>query len=245
MKNFSLVLNSRGRPHHLSNLAQSIIDTTSDLSNVEAFVGLDTDDHTLDSINSVVSSFQPLLTPIYGNRPTNLIHALNSLTTRSQGKYTFILNDDVIFQTKNWDKIAFEKLEKYCEEKGDEIVYGQTNDLSIDKDDGAEYSAFPIISQKAVSVLGFPICGFPGLGGDVGTYRIYEKIGRICPLKEIILDHVLHNTYEKVISPDQTAYEMRQLTYRNRQDWKEFDISPYVEKLQNYMDKTSQSSHNK
>jgi len=115
-------------------------------------------------------------------------------------------------------------------------VYGCTRDLSVDKDKDGKYAAFPIISKKATEILGFTIPkAFFSLGGDVAAYRIYEKLGRIVDLPNIVLEHTLHQSIEQVMNPDQTAYEMRVNTYKNRMDWKTYDIDPYVWKLQHYI----------
>ena len=229
-----MILNSRNRPHLLSNFLESVVATTDNIDEIEIIIGLDNDDPTLSDSLAVVGRY-PSATPVVGGRPSNLIHALNALACRSVGSYLFILNDDVILRTQGWDTLAYLTLSAHVYRHPSGVVYGRTHDLSIDKDKDGKYAAFPIISKKACEILGFCMPNeFCGLGGDVATYRIYDAVDRVADL-EITLDHVLHRTVEQVVNPDKTAYEMRQLTYQNRMDWKDYDISTYVEKLQNYI----------
>ena len=239
MIKFSLILNSRGRPQLLSNFLDSIVKTTTNINEIEVIVGLDWDDPTVPSSLAAIDA-HPFTVPVVGNRPVNLIHALNALAVRASGFYLYILNDDVVFLTSAWDTIAWDTLSTYCKNHMDGIIYdgiiyGRTHDLSIDKDKDGKYAAFPIISKKACEILGFCIpTEFYSLGGDVAAYRIYEAVDRVVDL-DITLDHVLHRTIEQVIHPDKTAYDMRKNTYQHRIDWKTYDISPYVEQLQKYI----------
>jgi len=246
MINFSLVLNSRGRSKLLSDLFESIVKTTVDLSSIEVIVGLDKDDPELILSLNVLNGY-PFSHYWVAGRPPNLIRALNTLSTLSQGRYLFILNDDVVFLTPGWDTIALMALAGHSINHPHGIVYGRPCDLSVDKDKDGEYAAFPIISKKATEILGFTIPPeFAELGGDVAVYRIYEKIGQILPLDSIILQHVLHQTIEQIAHPDLTAYEMRQRTYAHRMDWKTYNIDDYVWKLQRYINEyTKEHQHDK
>ena len=240
MIKFSLILNSRNRPTHLNSLLESIVKTTNDLDSIEVIVGLDTDDPTLQTSLEVLRSY-PFPSYWVGGRPPNLIGALNALAPLSRGCYLFILNDDVNFLTSGWDSLAWAALTTHSVKFPDGVVYGRTRDLSVDKDKDGKYAAFPIISKKATEILNFTIATeFTGLGGDVATYRIYEKIDRVVDLSNIILQHTLHQTIEQIMNPDLTAYEMRQLTHEHRMDWKTYDINPYVWKLQHYINSFSQ-----
>jgi len=235
MKKFSLILNSRGRPALLKDFLDSVVKTTSNLDDIEVIVGLDKDDPELiDSLNILNScAFSSYWV---GGRPPNLIGALNRLSTLAVAPYLYILNDDVIFLTPSWDSVAWSALAAHSIKFPHGVVYGRTQDLSIDKDKDGKYSAFPIISKKASEILGFCIpTEFYSLGGDVAIYRIFEKIGQIVDLSSIIIQHQLHQTLEQVMNPDLTAYEMRQNTYKNRMDWKTFNVDDYVWKLQNYI----------
>ena len=241
MVTWSLILNSRNRPEHLKYLLESIVKTTHDISSIEMIVGMDKDDPSL-LVSLAILDGYPFVSYLVTDRPTNLHVAMRTLLGIAQGAYIFILNDDVLFLTDGWDVSAGALLDAYVDVHPDGIVYGRTHDLSVDKEKDGLYSAFPIISKTACNVLNFvmPI-EFAGLGGDVATYRIYEKTGRICELTSIILQHTLHQTVEQVCNPDQTAYEMRQNTYKNRMDWNDYNIDDYVWKLRHYINEYQQT----
>ena len=73
------------------------------------------------------------------------------------------------------------------------------------------YTDAPIITREGRDALGYLIHPhFISLGADVATNIIYKSVDRIVDMKEIVFDHVLHNTVERVVNPDQTAQEYRQ-----------------------------------
>ena len=132
-------------------------------------------------------------------------------------------------ETNGWDEIAFSKLENSFE---DGIVYGQTSDSSADKNKDFDYSSFPIISRAAFNALGYFMKEeFVGLGGDSSIYRIYKEISRIVDLKEIVIDHIFHNSVEKVSNPDETARQMRENSWSENVDPFSIDITKDLDKI--------------
>jgi hypothetical protein len=231
---FSLILNSRGRSDYLYNLLASIHNTTANLNDIEVLCSCDNDD--IDTYNAVVRDFGlngslisqfPFAKFEFIDRERNLIKRFNRMAKICQGRYIFVLNDDVQILTKDWDIIAWNQLDVVS----DNIIYGHVRDNSCDKEYHAEYSSFPIISKKAVEALGFFMPDFIcGLGGDVVIWRIYDAVGRIVNL-DIDLRHILHETVERVVNPDMTAHEMRQNTYANPVDIWGCDLSEHIERL--------------
>ena len=69
------------------------------------------------------------------------------------------------------------------------------------------------------------------MGGDSSIYRIYKEVDRVVDLKEIVVDHIFHNTIEKVMAPDETAQQMRENSWRRSIDPFTIDISKDLEKL--------------
>lgn len=230
--NFSLILNSRHRPQLLGHLLESINDTTSDLSQIEVLVSCDDDDIESYDFVGEHKDLWPWAKFEFIERERNLSTRINRLANMAVGRYIFVLNDDVEILTDGWDKIAFEQLSIMS----DDIIYGRTKDNSCDKEYHAQYASFPIISKKAVEVLGFfmpPI--FVGLGGDVLIWRIFNEVNRIVDL-DIDLRHVLHETVELVINPDQTAAEMRANTYANPINIWGVNLNEHINKLKAVID---------
>jgi hypothetical protein len=230
--NFSIILNTRKRPIYLDSAINSLIDNAKNPDEIDFSVRYDNDDlETKAYVDSCPFDDGASMRVKFwsGPRPTNLHKELNFLAKISFGKYIFVFNDDCVMKTKDWDEIAFSKLEDSFE---DGVVYGQTFDTSADKPEGAEYSSFPIISRKAFEALGYFMKEeFVGLGGDSSIYRIYKEADRIVDLRDIVVDHFFHNTIEKVMAPDETAQQMRENSWRHSVDPFTVDISKDLEKL--------------
>lgn len=234
--NFSLFLNSRKRPDLLKNFLQSVSDTTYDKNSIEVLVRYDNDDELTHSISK--ENFDINIRFISGPRPDNLTASYNQLAKQAVGKNLFVCNDDISFITKNWDQIALNKISKYLSENdiSDNIYYGWTTCNSADRDTVSGYCSFPIISKKATEVAGFFMYeNFTTLGADNSIYRLYKEIQRVINIKEIEIDHILHNTIEKVFSPDLVAIEYREKFFSNPINAATFDISKEVKMLNDYI----------
>lgn len=96
---FSIIVPSRGRPNRLKLFINSIIQTCYDQRNFEIIVGLDEDDnHNYDCIN-----FKKNISTSIGPQNRTMGKITLDCIKKSNGKYLFLCNDDVIFCTKNWD----------------------------------------------------------------------------------------------------------------------------------------------
>lgn len=233
---FSIVLNSRGRPHLLIDLLNSIFTGAASSNSTQVIVGIDNDDiQTLQSvplIRATLADFQDNIIIEVGDRPTNLHVAINKLSKKATGKYIFILNDDVLFLTKGWDEKISIQIEDKLKECHDRILYAAVNDSSIDKANHQNYASFPIITKEAADCMGSIMHeNFVGLGGDVCLYRIFEQIDRVLFVKGVHLDHIFHSSLERVVNPDKTAADMRQNTRENPADPWTQDISKEVRLL--------------
>lgn len=202
MIEFSIILVSRSRPDKLLTLCESLSDTCE--LPFEVFAGIDFDDPDYDSYKDLEESCQfPFLTISSGTRIPNLHIRLNNFLEKVSGKFVFVLNDDCLLTQKGWDTLAKNKL-------GEGVVYGRTNDNSIDKVN-MPYAAFPIVSVEAANKLGFVMdARFGNHGADVVTYRIYEKANKVIDLPEVKIDHTFHNSRESLADRmlDQTAVDM-------------------------------------
>jgi glycosyltransferase involved in cell wall biosynthesis len=237
--NFSIILNTRKRVPLLKSLLESIERKTENPKNVEVLIRYDSDDDTThDFLTSYIGKNTHMDFAITrGPRVRNLHTNLNSLANASRGRFVFVLNDDTEILTNHWDRTALENLNNFKAEKGikDDILYGFTHDTSVDKAAGKGYASFPIISKQAVNTLGFFMYeNFVGLGGDSSIHRVYEPLGRVVDTK-IALDHIYHNSFQKIMNPDPVAMEMRQYTMENPVDPFAFDVSADVDKLKNYI----------
>jgi len=212
--NFSIILNSRERPQLLTLMLESVQNTTEDLDNIEVIVNFDTDDCISLNILDMLHSKFPFLKSTIFKREHNIHTNVNRLADLATGKYIWALGDDCHILTKNWDVIAKNKFEEYFDSHPDRVALGAVESTSVDKSINTPlgwYSDAPIFSKECRDILGYLIHPhFISLGADVATYTIYKAVDRIIDMKEIVFDHILHNTVQKVITPDKTAYEYRQ-----------------------------------
>ncbi len=241
---FSLILNSRKRPVHLTNFLKSVEQTAFDKKSIEVIIRYDLDDQETESLASKDFGIETKF--IKGPRPENLLTSVNEIASVSRGENLFGCNDDIIILTKNWDQIILNKINKHLTENDitDGIYYCKPSCNSSDRDVVAGYSSWPIISKKACDVLGFYIYDvFKSLGGDYGIYRLYKEIRRVIDVQEVQIDHVLHNTLEIANTPDEVAIEYRKKYFDNPINAATFDISKEVNILNKYIYECSQSKY--
>ena len=177
--NFTIIVPSRGRPVWAKKLLYSIRQTTDDLSRVEIILVLDDDDEFVKdyvfvkeiysemNIEIIVQERAEMHSEYYINRPARA----------SKAKYIWPLNDDCTIYTKGWDTIICEKAKK--SKSG--IFYGRIggSNHKIHYQGTPEYaSGFPLLSKKAVDVLGFFF--FPhivGYGAEGNCYWLFVAAG--------------------------------------------------------------------
>lgn len=242
---FTLFLNSRGRVKQLERFVSICEEKTNNHSQVEMIITGDNDDlETVEFLSTLKSRNTFLFNIIIGDRPKSLCGSYNNMVNQALGKYLFVMNDDAEIVTQNWDIIALQKIADYKKQTQykDNIIYGYTTDISADKIEGKQYAAFPIVSSEATRVLGFFMYGqFVGLGGDSSLYRIYEAVDRIVDMREIVVDHVYHNTILRVLTPDKTGYEMRMNTQSSPLNPFDFNIDNDVKRLKEFIKETNET----
>lgn len=238
--NLSIILNSRGRVNLLKNLISSIVRTSNNLSEIELFVCVDNDD--TETTNEI-----PILEQMYGQwvrfgivtRCPNLNYNFNLIFPHLRGKYVMIVNDDIEFINNGWDTNAVNTLNQYCKDKNCQIVYGRTNDNSVDK--SGNYASFPIISSEAIKTLGYVMSvKYLSHGADVELYRIFDAVKKVCDV-DVQIDHTGHNTLQAVNSPDKVQSEIRQNRNLDEIDCFNSDISLDVFKLKAAINKPNNS----
>ncbi len=190
--NFSICLASRERPQLLTNLVQSIQNTTFDLENVEIVVGIDDDDQiSQDKCRELKEQFS-FFKFFSRERSKNLNRDyINAAYNEHSNKGNFLIgiNDDCVFKTKDWDKIGIETLNSYLSNKPDRICYAFVSDSLINRHN-MQYSCFPVISKESIQVLGWGLVQeYQSWNSDIATWRIYHNLGRICDLSQILIHH--------------------------------------------------------
>ncbi len=234
---FTVFMNSRGRIPLLQNALYSIYNNTYNPSKMEIRIRYDDDDNETDLFFNKFK--RDNLFPIKGPRPDNLAVTLNELANQSKGRYLFIFNNDAQLLTPNWDKICLENIDKFKKYKNikDDVVFCSTSDTSVDKPPGHIYCSFSFISKEAVDALGYFVNEkLLTLGGDSHIQRIFGRLDRVVDCSEILVDHLLHNTIDKIINCDVIASEYREKNRKNPVNPFTLDIEEDVIKLQKYID---------
>ena len=131
---FTIIITTRERPQLLQDCIDSIRDTAYDKSSVETIVMSDKDD---EKTNGIMSQIVGVWKKDYPNVTweardrSSWMHKdyINyAIFKYGTGKYVISVNDDTAFVTKDWDKVLWDKLENYLEDKPDGVVYGSLDD---------------------------------------------------------------------------------------------------------------------
>jgi hypothetical protein len=221
----SLFFNTRKRVSLLKGLLSSLYSTAHDVSNIEVFVTVDSDDH--ESKDFLDDTDLDNLKVIAIDRPSNLHVSINKMAEMSTGDFLFVLNDDVIFRTYHWDKKIIDSYDP------NQISYIATNDNSVDKTKSRRYSSFPILTRAAYKALGFFMSEkFVSHGGDVHLWRIFDSLGLV-KYSHVFLDHVLHNDNRSIeyMRKEETAQDAIKMTFETFVDCWDEDISDEVERI--------------
>jgi hypothetical protein len=221
----SLFFNTRKRVNLLNNLLSSLYATAYDVSNIEVFITIDSDDY--ESKEFLENTNLENLKVISIDRPSNLHVSINEMAKLSTGDFLFVLNDDIIFRTYHWDKKIIDSYDP------SQILYIGTNDNSVDKTKARRYSSFPILTRASYEALGFFMSEkFVSHGGDVHLWRIFDSLGLV-EYSHVFLDHVLHNSGEalKHMKQEETAQGAIKLTLETLVKCWEEDISEDVERV--------------
>lgn len=182
----SLLLPSRGRPKLVERLFASITETTTNLSNIELILNLDTDDpvsHYLDT-----KDFR--LIKIIQNQPSMGAYNFACLS-KSQGRIIILINDDLVFRTQGWD----EKIIAMDAKFPDKIYLAYTNDLFKNA-----WCSFPILSRRTCEELINPYpLEYKGAFIDTHLYDIFKRLqnkkhDRICYLADVVFEHMHYRT---------------------------------------------------
>jgi hypothetical protein len=234
--NFSIILASRERVHLLDSLLNSIVNNTGDKNNVEVLCVIDTDDRVTRRFVERFKTTCSFVRFIVRDRAPNLNDDYLNWAWRnfSTGDNIVIVNDDVIFKTPNWDQHIMFALSQYLADKPDGIAYGWIEDGLKSRAGNLNYCCFPLVTRKAAEVVGFVMPPeFPGWGADIGLYRIYSAINRVCEIPVVSFEHVSHHTGKRIRDHISHSVEKRSIGTINPLEV--FDPTPYIEKFLNYM----------
>ncbi len=238
-KNFSLILPTRDRPMLVKRLFDSLTQTVGDPDQVEIVLYTDQDDIESRKIS------HPLLDTVKqtGPRPRKTMgNIIKDCYEASRGRYIMLINDDVVFHTKNWDVELLEAFSQFPDEVA--LVYGK--DLYY----GKEMSTFPVLSRTACDLMD-GIC--PGKYDnhciDAHVFDTFKRLSGLGHNRTVYLPNVVfeHMHYDlgasaceaglehKNDQDDQAAY----LSFAEERQRTAARMAQYIESQKNSVAKTN------
>lgn len=238
LKTISLLCPTRGRPHRLKEMLESVIITAQNPENVEVFFYIDNDDNKkdeyLETINKLLDKYKTNLKKCdpYIGEPMSISKSWNILAERCSGDILAMSNDDLVYITKGWDVVASKESEKYpdgiyCMWFNDLIQYGSS-------------AAFPMVSRVWYKTLGYFTPGvFRFLCNDSWIYYIAKNLQRLHYIGDDVIVEHRHASYNKSEMDD--TYKMHidggknsDYTHDNElfySDWGQNEIIKEADKL--------------
>lgn len=201
----SLLCPTRNRQKSLNDLIESILNTVSDINNIELLIKQDED--CLYLLDSKYTFIRPFI-----GKKTDFLNCdyYNFLAKEARGDYLFSIGDDIRLKTKDWYLILQNKVEKYLIDKPDRIAY-----ISVtERGSKAKHPCFPIITKEAFNKLGMYF--HPQLlswGADRCIYEVYSGIDRILHIPEIEIEHISY--HDGKAEYDKTAQSMKERFFRD------------------------------
>ncbi len=182
MPKISLLLPTRGRPHLIRRLFDSLAMCTDRLENLEVIVYLDDDDKNGQEISDDRFSLIKIIGPRLSMGAYNTI-----CLGRASGDMIMLMNDDVVVRTSAWDRTVAE----LGRTVPDDIFLAYPNDLHI----GKRMCTFPILTKKTCELLLRPYPEeYKTYFIDWHVFDIFKRLraigqARIFYLEDVVFEH--------------------------------------------------------
>lgn len=209
---FSIVFPSRQRTGLLHNLLESIKNNSKNIDKVEVLIAVDKDDQV--TFNYLIHAKYSFVKVFQVERSLNFSRDYYTyLAHQSKGRWIITANDDCIFETPEWDEIAYNTLKDYPG-----VIYGWIQD-GIDgfraKGHG-NYCCFPLQGRAGFEALGYIFPPrVPTWGADIWAKNLYDQIDSVVEIP-ITLRHWCHHNQtrdqdeiSKRIANNQVPFDMK------------------------------------
>lgn len=183
----SLLLPTRGRPELLRRFLESVLARSERPDRVEVVIYADADDPQSHGFRVEGLEVRTLIGPRVSMGGYN-----TACFEQSRGEIVVLGNDDVVIQTRGWDR----KLREMHAAMQDGIYLAYPNDLFK----GRGLSAFPILSRKVCETLGRPFpTEYLGAFIDYHLLDIFKRLerrghARLIYLEDIVFEHMHYRT---------------------------------------------------
>ena len=211
--NFSLILPTRGDEQNLKSFLDSIERTTRDKSNIELLLAID---EGRGDIPHNISKQQYSFSITCYERPKTdhfVRDYYNWLANKSTGNNIWTLNDDAFIVTQDWDEKILEKI-------GTRSIYLVDVNDSSKAQYGHTFCHFPIISRRAVNLLGYffhpRVRMYPA---DMIIYDFYKKANCIIDANDIYLVH------NHIHESDKSKQKLMDIFEEDKKSWNDNKIN--------------------
>jgi hypothetical protein len=183
----SLLLPTRGRPELLRRFLESVLARSERPERVEVVIYADADDPSSHGFKVEGLEVRTIVGPraSMGDYNTACFNA-------SRGDVIVLANDDVVIQTRGWDR----KLREMHAAMQDRVYLAYPNDLFK----GRGLSAFPILSRTACQLLGEPFPrAYRGAFIDYHLLDVFKRLERhghprLIYLEDVVFEHMHYRT---------------------------------------------------
>jgi len=209
---FSIIFPTRDRLALVSELLRSIRKNTAYIEDVEVLIAVDSDD--IKSYDGIRHLCCPFVKVYQVPRSLNFSRDYYSyLAKLSSGNWIITANDDCVFETPNWDVLAYDVLK---DKPG--VIYGWIQD-GIDgyrAQGHGNYCCFPLQGRAGYEALGYIFPSrVPTWGADIWAKNLYDQVDSVVELP-ITLRHYCHHNktreqdeISKRIAMNQVPFDMR------------------------------------
>lgn len=188
MKTIAILTPTRARPGRLDTFVNSVYATASNPERVWMYNYIDEDDPRTKAYEDYARRQHDNSTNLLGESQSvsiswNVIAQFATSHLERPADILIMGNDDLVYKTDGWDNIIEEETKKFP----DDIYCMYMEDLI----NGEEHCAFPIVSKKWYTTLGYFTPGVFNFGyNDTWVFDIAKKIGRTHFIPNAVNEHM-------------------------------------------------------
>ena len=191
-KKLGIFICTRKNIDNLQRLLKSVFSLCNNKDNIEVWIGFDEDDSETEAfikqsdfklnsyINTQKSAVCSQSNVKYVNRHKDVIQPM---VDQCEADYLWVLNDDLIIKTEDFDRHIQSSIETFLENKNDRIFYGMVEvfikdsegilrtseeDTFLMANHASTYARYPILTKESVQAIGYLLpTSLPASGADI------------------------------------------------------------------------------
>ncbi len=189
----SILIPTKNRSKKFENMLKSLVDNKSNFFKVEVLVLFDEDENELDLYKTVINKYISSVEIFYFNKNFEKnSERINFLATKSKYDIILLINDDLNFCLKNWNKIICHEFSKINMDKPFSL-WLRTDDVKYKY----FHSNFPVINRAWHNVLNYhsPSKYFNHWWSDNWICDLGKKSGKFLITNQVFFTHF--NKFQK------------------------------------------------